>query len=183
MFAHPLISLRLIFERVPAMFKSLGLGICCLTLSISSVTRASILPVDGGKYGDDKCLKVVDPCLGDKKVPCFTGNLDLKGDIKDILCDKGDDKLCDKKPVDDHKDCKIDFKGHDHLLCDIGDKGKDHCDLFVDHCDYDPCGHASHEPHCDPAAVSAPASAAFGGLVIAGIMLMVGLKARKSVIC
>ena len=49
------------------MFKSIGLGIACLTLTISGVTRATPVSVDCGKYGDDKCIKVEKDCTVEKE--------------------------------------------------------------------------------------------------------------------
>jgi hypothetical protein len=189
------------------MFKSIGLGIACLTLTISGVTRATAINVDCGKYGHDKCIKVEKDCT---PLPTDVQFLDLgnKDDGKDCtkdICkdDKDDHKdclkkdLCDTKPVTegiDDKDgkdgkdkCKIDWcDTHQPVLCDIGDKDKDHgCDLVIDGCTYDPChGDQGHcVVPCDPdptAAVPAPASATFGGLGVAGIMLMAGLRSRRS---
>jgi hypothetical protein len=206
------------------MFKSIGLGIACLTLSISGVTRATAINVDCGKYGDDKCIKVEKDCTPLPVIPFLLdlGNKDDGKDCnKDINTDGNkdchivlpiclDDKGCVKDPCDlklkpvidcdDHKidcndnkggkdTCKLDFcDKHEPVLCDIGDKGHDHgCDLVIDGCNYDPCGHGNQggctPPPCDPdptAAVPAPASAAFGGLGVAGIMLMAGLRSRRS---
>ena len=60
---------------------SLGLGICCLTLSLSSVSRASQIYVDDCKYGkhDTKCHDVKD---------CDFGKLDI--DLSKLLCDLKD---------------------------------------------------------------------------------------------
>ena len=192
------------------MFKSIGLGIACLTLTISGVTRATPISVDCGKYGDDKCIKVEKECM---PLPVDVQFLDLgnkdggKDCLKDICKDdnKDDHKDClkkdpcgikllidglDGKDGKDGKDkCKIDWcDTHQPVLCDIGDgnQDKDHgCDLVIDGCSYDPCSHG--DPHgcvpapCEPtAAVPAPASASFGGLGVAGIMLMAGLRARRS---
>jgi hypothetical protein len=199
------------------MFKSIGLGIACLTLTISGVTRATPVSVDCGKYGDDKCIKVEKDCTVEKECTPLpadiqfldVGNKDCNKDIdkdctKDICKDDNKDcvkDLCDLKikPVvdcDDHKDCddgkdtcKVDLcDTHEPVLCDIGDKDKDHgCDLVIDGCSNNPCGHDDHgdctSPTCEPtppAAVPAPASAAFGGLGVAGIMLVAGLRSRRS---
>jgi hypothetical protein len=189
------------------MFKSIGLGIACLTLTISGVTRATEINVDCGKYGDDKCIKVEKVCI---PLPADVQFLDLgcKDNSKDCTkdIDTDGDKDCSKDPCDlklkpvidcnDDKDghdgkdtCKVDFCDTNvPYLCDIGDKGHDHgCDLVIDGCSYDPCSHGDQggctPPPCDPtppAAVPAPASAAFGGLGVAGIMLMAGLRSRRS---
>jgi hypothetical protein len=172
------------------MFKSLGLGICCLTLSISGVTRASILPIDGGKYGDNKCVKIEDKGCKFDITDILKGldlkNLDLgKLDLGKLnLCDIRDNKDCrDIKPVDcnkDHKEvCKVDWKINlPPILCDIfKNHDKDRCEV-IDRCDFHvDCDH--HEHSCDPAAVPAPSAAAFGGLGVAGMMLVTALRRRS----
>lgn len=178
----------------------IGLGIACLTLAISGVTRATEINVDGGKYGNDKCIKAQNDCKSDTKdVDCSSdyGNKDdskdcTKDDNKDGDKDCHDLKLCsdDKGGNKYGKDtCKVDWcDKHEHDMCDVCDmdgKGHDDCwKLVIDgHC-YDPCGHGGHggcpPSNCDPTPVPAPASAAFSGLGVAGIMLMAGLRSRRS---
>jgi hypothetical protein len=187
------------------MFKSICLGIACLTLGISGVTRATEINVDGGKYGDDKCIKTPTDCKFDLKCVDFKPVCDDKIVIDPKLdCDKTPglgNLLCDLKlkldchpTILDNKDgkdgCKVDFCDDKHepklcdLFCDKDSKGHDHCDLTIDPCGYDHNDHCC-QPPCDPdpaAAVPAPASAAFGGLGVAGIMLMAGLKARRATV-
>ena len=171
------------------MFKSLGLGICCLALGFSGVARASVVQIDGGKYGEKCDVKI------DHDSKCHVDfNCDIKSDLKDICADKADLK-CDfkdlKADVKDLKrdekvgascvDIKKDLKDIKADWCDIKadkeDLKKDICDLHFDlGCDH-------HEHSCDPAAVPAPSAAAFGGLGIAGVMAMAGLRKRRSVIC
>jgi hypothetical protein len=151
------------------MLKSIGLGIACLTLAISGVTRASQVCVDSGKYGDDKCIKIDKDCKSDVKTIDFCSDdgkkdgdsscnkdtdKDGKSDCHDLKlssCDKDGDKDYGK---DGDKDGKKDHDGkdtckvtvtwnddHQHSLCDIGDKGhKDGCDLVTDGRSYDSCG-------------------------------------------
>ena len=168
------------------MFKSIGLGICCLTLGISGVTRASVVNIDPGKYGDDKCLKIEKICHTDTK--CVDFNLgdkdDCKLDVKDI-CDFKPVLLCHDDKDKDKDTCKLVWTDkHDHLLCDIGDKDGKHghdCLLVIDRCGFDPCGHQVCDPApCDPAAVPAPASAGFGGIGVIGMMLVARLRSRRS---
>jgi hypothetical protein len=213
------------------MFKSIGLGIACLTLTVSGVTRATAINVDCGKYGDDKCIKLPTDCKPDIKCLDFLPVCDDKSDGKDCIKDNNndgnkdchivlpiclDEKGCLKDPCDlklkpivdcdDHKivcddkdghgkdTCKLDFcdNKHEPVLCDIGnncDKGHGECDLVIDCNSHGPsyCDNGGCDPHgmcvpCDPppAAVPAPASAAFGGLGVIGIMLMAGLRSRRS---
>jgi hypothetical protein len=188
MFAPTAVTQWRTFERVVAMFKSIGLGICCLTLSISGVTRATVISVDNGKYGDDQCLKIDIGCKSDLKCVDFKPVIGGKDDCKISDKDNCDLKLiidCHDTGKDGKDICKLNWTDtHDHLLCDIGNKdcndnhGHD-CDLLTDHCNSDPCGdHCS--PPCDPVAVPAPASAEFGGLGVFGMMLFARLRSRRS---
>ena len=152
------------------MFKSIGLGICCLTLSISGVTRATAINVDCGKYGDDKCVKIDTGCK--PVVKCLDFKLDIgikdicKLDLKD--CDKDVNKDChDFKPclpvvpvLCDNKDgnkggkdtCQLEWIDNcDHSLCDLGgpvctdgNHGHNDCNLVTDGCGFNPCGNGDH---------------------------------------
>jgi hypothetical protein len=150
---------------------SLGLGICCLTLSLSSVSRASQIYVDDCKYGkhDTKCHDVKD---------CDFGKLDI--DLSKLLCDlkdlKGlkDDKFC----KDDHKEfCKIDWDKHDKCFPICDDKDRHDCDI-VPSCHHD-CKPMPCDP--DPHAVPAPAAAMTSGLGVVAVALLGWLKNRRSV--
>jgi hypothetical protein len=176
-FAHLPSANNLSLERDSAMFKalkiaSLGLGICCLTLSLSSVSRASQISVcDNDKYGkhDDGCKDVK---------YCDFGKLDC--DLSKLFCDDKDLKGCkdDKYGKDDHKDfCKIDWGKHDDCfpICDDKDHGK--CDIVPD------CHHDCKPMPCDPDphAVPAPAAAMTSGLGVITVALLGWLKNRRSV--
>jgi hypothetical protein len=102
--------------------------------------------------------------------------------------------VCDNNNQDGNKGCDVTWtdKKHDHNLCDItppcgndnndGCNDKDGCGLVTDPCNHNPCGDGGCNPApCDPAAVPAPASAAFGGIGVAGIMLMAALRSRRSI--
>jgi len=156
------------------MIKSIGLGMCCLTLAISGVTRASYIDL-GGKYGDDKGYTDKGD-KGDSKDCHFEvcpGSKLPEGDFKLVLdpchLPKGGEGICDLKWEDKSG----------HSICEIGDPkdgGKGGC--FVP----PPC---EPLPPCDPhgcSAVPAPASAAFGGLGVIGIMLASAFRKRKAAI-
>ena len=159
------------------MIKSIGLGMCCLTLAISGVTRASYIDL-GGKYGDDKGYTDKGD-KGDSKDCHFEvcpGSKLPEGDFKLVLdpchLPKGGEGICDLKWL---------VKG-DHSICDIPDLKGDKGGCFVP----PPlCGLPPSDPHgcgCDPSAVPAPASAAFGGLGVVGIMLVSAFRKRKAAI-
>jgi hypothetical protein len=145
-------------------------GICMLTICTAGICRAGVQPGNGDKS-----------CLSDKF--CDFKPVDLKLDIKDFTkCDGKGDLKDDKGDKGEKGFCKLDIKHTDHLLCDVKDKD-DHKSCDVKH--HDDCDFGDHcapvcPPPCDPASVPAPASAAFGGVGLLGIMLM-GL--RKRAIC
>lgn len=190
------------------MFKSIGLGIACLTLSIAGVTRATAINVDCGKYGDDnkgdnKCLKVdlgnilsdikcldINFDCGDKNLDCHNPAPVTEGDNNDGYGNQGG---CDIKPVlcDDNHDnhnqgCDLTWTcgNDDHQICDLppvcGDGNHNPgCGLGCDPCPPAPCDPSM--PVCPPPTmVPAPASAAFGGVGVAGIMLLAAFRSRRS---
>jgi hypothetical protein len=164
----------------------MGLGIACLTLVLSGVTRAGQINIGDGNQGkNDKCYTEDKGC-SDKGV-----TLDLGKDDKD-LCKKLEKDICkDIQKLEELKDCKHDKgdKGKDHCKiewknCDkhdfcFDDKDKhDHCDIVVDRgCHEDHC-----QPHgCDPIAVPTPASSAMSGAGLLGIALMAFARSRRSI--
>jgi hypothetical protein len=167
----------------------MGLGIACLTLVLSGVTRAVEIKTDNGNCGkhDDNSYKSDKDCK-DKDNGCKT--IDLCTDIKNE-CQKLEKQYCkDAKDLKDCKDdkgykhdkkddkyCKIDWKkDYKHELCE--DKHDDHCDYGKDRgchskgCDVTPC---------EPVTVPTPASSAMGGAGIAGIALMSIIRGRRSI--
>jgi hypothetical protein len=164
----------------------MGLGIACLTLALSGVTRASTLPVDCGKYGkNDKKIECKDDHKG--KDVCFDIK-DIKEEIKcleielkDLKDDKGgkDEKGCkDIKDDKKHDFCKVDFKKHHEKdLCDFGQDYGHKCDLVLD------CGGPS-DPNSGwdhACAVPTPAASAMSGAGLFGILLMGWLRSRRSI--
>jgi hypothetical protein len=174
-FAHRASANNLSHERDSAMFKSLkissmGLGICCLALSLSSVSHASQVSVDDGKYGKH--------CDTDHKdvYTCDFGKSDC--DLSKLFCDL--------KDIKDDKSCKDDKHGKD--ICKI-DWGKDNrcfpvCDdKHDDKCDFPTHCHPVCPPPCDPdpTAVPAPAASVMSGFGVIAVGLMGWLKNRRSV--
>ncbi|MGD0461968.1 MAG: hypothetical protein ABSB74_05730 [Tepidisphaeraceae bacterium] len=186
------------------MVKYMGLGIACLTLVLSGVTRAVVINTDEGNYGkhDYKCFPDDKSCR-DKGNDGFT--LDLGNYFKDE-CRKFEKDGCkDDKGLKDLRDCKRDKDRRDDKDCrgDKGDKdgNKDHCKIEWRHrgdkhdicredkhdhgCDFrwdrgcrdDGCRGHHHEPVCVPA----PASSALGGAGLAGIALMAFVRSRRSI--
>jgi hypothetical protein len=162
------------------MFKSLGLGICCLTLSIAGVTRASAIQMDYGKYGDDyNKNKHMEQCEVTTEVDFKTIDLKMDKYGKDNKDNKDcrDDSKDYGKKIDYSKSCKIDWHmDNKPLHCD--DKYGKNCEV-IDRCDIG-YGEYDHKGNCDPHMVPAPSAAAFGGLGIAGVMLMAGLRKRRT---
>lgn len=172
------------------MVKYMGLGIACLTLVLSGVTRAVEIKTDcgnNGKYNDnsykhdkdckdkgDDCVKL-DSCI-DIKHECEKLEKEYCKDIKNLK-DCKDDKGCKEVKHDkkDDKYCKIDFKKHyKHEICEIK---HDDCDYGKDRCHVKNC-----EPtHCDPVSVPTPASSAMGGVGIAGIILASIARGRRTI--
>jgi hypothetical protein len=171
----------------------MGLGIACLTLVLSGVTRAGQIKTDKGNYGNNDDKNYKHDKNYDDKDKCDV-NLDLCNDIKqeckklekdgckDVKCDeKLKDCKSDKCDKDDKgKDhCKIEWKKHDkHDFC-FDDKNKydDHCHIVIDRCHHDHC-----EPSgCDPVAVPAPASSAMSGAGLIGLALMAFARSRRSI--
>jgi hypothetical protein len=172
------------------MVKYMGLGIACLTLVLSGVTRAVEIKTEKGICGkyDDKCFLDDKGCKdkGNKGVTLDLG-VNLKDECKKLEKDGCKDvkelkelKDCkhEKECKEDKKDhCKIEWKNHceKHDICE--DKHDDHCDLIIDHGCRDSC-----DPnHCNPACVPAPASSAMGGAGLLGIALMVFARSRRSI--
>ncbi len=181
------------------MVKFTGLGIACLTLVLSGVTRASFINVDCGNYGkndhkcltDDKCYKNDKNCddykLSDDK--CFKLD-DCKGGIDPFdkcgdkyLKDCKDDKGCKNDKGNKDKDCKIDWRcdrnDHNHY-CKHDNHDDNDCDLVIDGCYHHDDGCHSHDSCC--ASVPAPASAAMGGVGLLGIALMTFVRGRRSIV-
>ncbi|HEY1923145.1 MAG TPA: hypothetical protein VGG44_10385 [Tepidisphaeraceae bacterium] len=170
------------------MVKQMGLGIACLTLVLSGVTRAVEIKTDKGNCGkyddhsykhDKECddkgdgCKTLDLCIDIKK-ECEKIDKDFCKDIKNLKdCKEDKNWKHDKK---DEKSCKIDWKKHyKHDICE--DKHDDRCDYGKDRCHDKGC-----EPvHCDPVTVPTPASSAMGGAGIAGIILMSIARARRTI--
>jgi hypothetical protein len=175
------------------MVKYMGLGIACLTLVLSGVTRAvEIKNCEGnnGKY-EENSYKHDKDCQ-DKGDKCLTVDLsaDIKNecekiekqyckdskDLKDCKEDKGD--KYGKHDKKDDKFCKIDWKKDysKHEICDY--KHDDHCDYGKDH---NHCGNCDPKTYCEPVTVPTPASSAMGGAGIAGIALMSIVRGRRSI--
>ena len=161
------------------MVKYMGLGIACLTLVLSGVTRAvEIKTVKGicGKFDDQQYLNDKS-CYGkDFKLDCSKPDKDICKDIntlKDVKdCNSGNDGNNDGG-------CKIDVPSHCDTIdvCNT-DSNDSHCDIVVDHgCNPEPCGPST----CDPVAVPAPASSVMGGAGLAGIALMTLVRSRRSI--
>jgi hypothetical protein len=175
------------------MVKYMGLGIACLTLVLSGVTRASVISLDNGQNG--KCItddKGKDKGCSDDKNFKLDDCKDIKLEIE--KCKKDgckDDK--DLKDCKDDKDCKDGKKDKDHFCKIVWHDHHDKCDQRQDDCDYgkdcglviDPCYHHDHgckDDGCSCASVPTPASSALGGAGLGGIMLMSFLRSRRSVI-
>ncbi len=176
------------------MVKYMVLGIACLTLVLSGVTRAVEIKTDEGNCGknDYQSFKDDKSC-SDKGNDGVT--LDLGKDVKDECREFDKDSCKDDKGLKDLKDCNYDKDGkgdnkdnkdnckiewrHDidkHDVCPE-DKHEDHCDIVLDQGCRDDGGSNS----CQPASVPAPASSALGGIGIAGIALMTFARSRRSI--
>jgi hypothetical protein len=122
---------------------------------------------------DYKCYeKIVDFCKDHDKIDVMCGNMNCH-DLK-LTCD---DKDGDK----DGKDtCKMNWLDkHDHCLSDVSDNDNNGgCHLVIDSCCHEPCDPGVNNA---PPAVPAPASAGFGGLGLVGVMLIAGLRSRRTV--
>jgi hypothetical protein len=182
----------------------MGLGIACLTLALSGVTRASTIQVDCGKYGkNDKKIECKDDHKN--KEVCFEIKKDVKDikeDLKDYTCDlkdlksdikhDKDGRLCkdikhDEKDIrEDRKDIKCDVKElkellkhcHVYNLCEVGLGGKDlRLINQIDGCGHNQGGN-SWEHAC---AVPTPAASAMSGAGLLGIMLMGLVRSRRSI--
>lgn len=171
------------------MVKYTCLGIACLTLVLSGVTRASLINIDyyrsydcSGSYGkndtscDDKGLKL-DDCKGTVGIDTLDNSIGNEGKN---LEDCKDDKGC--KTDKNDKDCKIDWScdRHDHDHCYQDNQDGNNCDLVIDGCYH-------HDDGCEPsqsvcASVPAPASSAMGGAGLFGIALMTFIRARRSIV-
>ncbi|HEX4053071.1 MAG TPA: hypothetical protein VHX86_02290 [Tepidisphaeraceae bacterium] len=187
------------------MVKYTGLGIACLTLVLSGVTRASQICIDNGndgkshnkcvtddkcnkndkncdnKQSDDKCFKLDDCKVIDKNL-CSKNFCSDDKNLKDCKDDKSckEDKDCKDGKKDKDKDCKIEWtcNKHDHISCDQDNQNGNHCDLVTDGCDHNNDG-------CKPdgccASVPIPASSAMGGAGLFGIALMTFIRSRRSI--
>jgi hypothetical protein len=144
------------------MFKSIGLGICCLTFAFAGVSRADIGL--GNNYGDKD--NHFDVCPG-SKLPDL--GCDYKLVIDPCHITKGGNGVCNLTWLEqDHNSfCKL------PVLDPKDPKGG--C-FTPPPCD--PCG---PQGGCvsDPSAVPAPASATFGGIGVLGIMIASALRSRK----
>jgi hypothetical protein len=177
----------LVFERSPTMLKSIGLGIVCLTLGICGSTRAKAIPVDGGKYGDEKRLQA-----GKCSATIAPGNKDADENYQDLAVsdfaglsgDGGHDFVSDI--------CRFDLRGdveqggwdsspaNSWAWCESSSEGSSESIPWCSG-NSNPKGSrngTASETTAVPS-VSAPTSAALGGVGVAGIMLMVRLRSRR----
>jgi hypothetical protein len=173
------------------MVKYMGLGIACLTLVLSGVTRAVEIKSDCGNNGeyndnsykhDKDCKDQGETCLTldsctDIKQECEKLEKDYCKDSKDLK-DCKEDKGCKDGKYDkkDDKSCKIEWKKHynKHEICE--DK-HDECDYGKDRCHIKSCD----PTHCEPVTVPTPASSAMGGAGIAGIILASIARSRRTI--